>query len=194
VADHPTLLAVSDAFTAFRIVQVDHRRDPPPERSALRAQRRDGGGRSLWTHLGNPGCGWPCQRPDFTVRYGAAKIATKLNRTSVPLSGNDRSVWMSEAVLSQGEPCISGCEENLTPRLFLCGLCRHQVLICRRCDCGQMYSGHDCALEVRRSRQREARRRYQASERGRQMHARSLPDSGSRKPARIMQGVESRRN
>jgi hypothetical protein len=42
--------------TAFRIVQVVHRRDPPPERSALRAQRSGGGGRSLWTHLDNPGC------------------------------------------------------------------------------------------------------------------------------------------
>src|SRR5208282_3563603 len=55
-----------------------HRRDPPPSRSALRAQRRDGGGRSLWTHLGNPGHGWPCRRLAFTVRCGAAKIVTKL--------------------------------------------------------------------------------------------------------------------
>jgi hypothetical protein len=78
---------------------------------------------------------------------------------------------MSEAVSSQGESCISGCQENLHPRLFLCGLCRKQVLICRRCDRGHVYCGHDCALEVRRGRQREARRRYQASERGRQMHA-----------------------
>jgi hypothetical protein len=67
--------------------------------------------------------------------------------------------------------CTSDCEENLQPRLFLCSRCRQQVLICRRCDRGQIYCGQDCALEVRRSRQREARRRYQASERGRQMHA-----------------------
>src|SRR5271154_828698 len=30
--------------TSSRIVQVVHRRDPPPERSALCAQRRDGAG------------------------------------------------------------------------------------------------------------------------------------------------------
>jgi len=34
-----------------------HRRDPPPERSALGAQRSEGGGRNLWTHRGNPGAG-----------------------------------------------------------------------------------------------------------------------------------------
>jgi hypothetical protein len=78
---------------------------------------------------------------------------------------------MSEAVLRQYKPCNSSCEENLRPRLFLCGRCRNQVHICRGCDRGQVYCGRDCALEERRSRQREARRRYQASERGRQMHA-----------------------
>jgi hypothetical protein len=74
-------------------------------------------------------------------------------------------------MLSQCNPCSSGCEENLHPRLFLCGRCRQQVRICRRCDRGQVYCGHECALEERRGRQRMARRRYQASERGRQMHA-----------------------
>jgi hypothetical protein len=74
-------------------------------------------------------------------------------------------------VLSQIKPCSFGCEDNQYPRLFLCDRCRQQVLICRRCDRGQVYCDHDCALEARRSRQREARRRYQASERGRQMHA-----------------------
>lgn len=108
----------------------------------------------------------------FTVRYGAAKIATKIIEPNRCATFRQRqSGLMSEAVVSQGEPCISGCEENLYPRLFLCGLCRQQVLICRRCDRGQVYCGHDCALEVRRTRQREARRRYQAGERGRQMHA-----------------------
>ncbi len=34
-----------------------HRRDPPPQRSALGAQRSEGGGRNLWTHRGNPGAG-----------------------------------------------------------------------------------------------------------------------------------------
>jgi hypothetical protein len=74
-------------------------------------------------------------------------------------------------MLSQCKPCWSRCEENLHPRLFLCLRCRQQVVICSRCDRGQVYCGRECASEVRRSRQRQARRRYQASERGRQMHA-----------------------
>lgn len=78
---------------------------------------------------------------------------------------------MSEAVVPKKDLCRSGCEGNMDPRLFLCGRCRRQVLICRRCDRGQLYCGHECALEVRRTRQRETRRRYQASDRGRKMHA-----------------------
>jgi hypothetical protein len=74
-------------------------------------------------------------------------------------------------MLSQCKPCNSICEENLHPRLFLCDRCRQQVRICSRCDRGQVYCGGGCALEVRRSKQREARRRYQASEQGRRMHA-----------------------
>ena len=63
------------------------------------------------------------------------------------------------------------CKASLYTRFFLCIRCRQQVVICSRCDRGQVYCGRECASEVRRSRQREARRRYQASERGRQMHA-----------------------
>jgi hypothetical protein len=74
-------------------------------------------------------------------------------------------------MLSPSKPCSSSCEENLHPRLFLCGRCRQQVRICRRCDRGQVYCGRDCALVERRSRQREARRRYQTSEHGRRIHA-----------------------
>jgi hypothetical protein len=74
-------------------------------------------------------------------------------------------------VSPQEGPCSPGCGGNLYPRFFLCLRCREQVVICSRCDRGQVYCGRECASEVRRSRQREARRRYQASERGRQMHA-----------------------
>ncbi|MGY3619273.1 hypothetical protein ACVJGD_005532 [Bradyrhizobium sp. USDA 10063] len=56
-------------------------------------------------------------------------------------------------------------------RLFLCARCRCQVLVCRRCDRGQIYCVGTCAQEARRDRQREARRRYQATPRGRAMHA-----------------------
>lgn len=67
--------------------------------------------------------------------------------------------------------CTSDCASNSTARLFLCTHCRQQVIICRRCDRGQIYCGPNCALEVRRRNQREARRRYQATDRGRRMHA-----------------------
>jgi hypothetical protein len=77
----------------------------------------------------------------------------------------------SKAVSPQEKPYGSGCKESPCPRLFLCLNCRQQVVICSRCDRGQVYCGRACASEVRHGRPREARRRYQASERGRQMHA-----------------------
>ena len=116
-----------------------------------------------------------CKRPaeDQPLQFAAAR------RKSSPSSSRPISLPSSkggvfrrpEAMLSQCKPCRSGREENLHPRLFLCLRCREQVVICSRCDRGQVYCGRECASEVRRSRQRQARRRYQASERGRQMHA-----------------------
>ena len=57
-----------------------------------------------------------------------------------------------------------------TGRLFLCAHCRAQVIICRRCDRGQRYC-KSCAKEVRRTRMREAGRRYQKTRQGRFAHA-----------------------
>jgi hypothetical protein len=74
------------------------------------------------------------------------------------------------AMSPQEDACTSGCASSFSCRLFLCGRCRRQVVICRRCDRGQVYCGPECALEVRRRNQREARRRYQATDRGRRMH------------------------
>src|SRR4051794_38952630 len=56
-------------------------------------------------------------------------------------------------------------------RFFLCALCRCQVVVCAPCDRGQIYCSETCAQKSRRDRQREARRRYQATPRGRAMHA-----------------------
>jgi hypothetical protein len=67
--------------------------------------------------------------------------------------------------------CTSDYASNSSARLFLCNRCRLQVIICRRCDRGQVYCGPDCALGVRLRNQRDARRRYQATDRGRRMHA-----------------------
>lgn len=54
---------------------------------------------------------------------------------------------------------------------FLCSRCRVQVLVCRRCDRGQIYCFGACAQEARRERRREPWRRYQATDRGWAMHA-----------------------
>ena len=67
--------------------------------------------------------------------------------------------------------CSPACAEEASCRMFLCGRCRSQVLVCRRCDRGQIYCAGTCGQQARRHKQREARRRYQATPRGRAMHA-----------------------
>lgn len=56
-------------------------------------------------------------------------------------------------------------------RLFLCARCQCQVLICPRCDRGNRYCGVRCAKAARRAATRAAGQRYQASRRGRFIHA-----------------------
>jgi len=56
-------------------------------------------------------------------------------------------------------------------RLFLCGRCRIQVIVCRCCDRGQVYCGGDCSRQARRQAQRAAARRYAASAHGKHSHA-----------------------
>lgn len=58
-----------------------------------------------------------------------------------------------------------------TGRMFLCAACRAQVVLCRRCDRGQIYCGAECSTRARRNAQRAAASRYQASRRGRFAHA-----------------------
>jgi len=67
--------------------------------------------------------------------------------------------------------CVAACADGVSCRMFLCGCCRSQVLVCRCCDRGQIYCIKTCAQKVRADRQREARRRYQATPRGRAGHA-----------------------
>jgi hypothetical protein len=76
-----------------------------------------------------------------------------------------------KSMSSRNKPYTSVCASNSSARLFLCNHCRQQVIICRRCDRGQVYCSPVYALEVRRRNQRDARRRYQATDRGRRMHA-----------------------
>jgi transposase len=56
-------------------------------------------------------------------------------------------------------------------RLFHCARCRAQVLICSRCDRGNLYCGRICAQQARRESLRAAGARYQRSRRGRLCHA-----------------------
>ena len=58
-----------------------------------------------------------------------------------------------------------------TGRLFLCGCCRVQVLICSPCDRGQIYCAGDCSEVSRCASVCEAGRRYQRSRKGRFAHA-----------------------
>jgi hypothetical protein len=61
--------------------------------------------------------------------------------------------------------------EELSARLFRCVRCQALALICSCCDHGQVYCSDSCAEEARRQSQREARRRYQESNKGRLAHA-----------------------
>lgn len=64
---------------------------------------------------------------------------------------------------------------ELTSRLFLCARCRKQVIIiCRRCDRGQIYCADGCAKLARSQSVREAGRRYQQSRQGRFKQAERL--------------------
>lgn len=98
----------------------------------------------------------------------------------------------SRAMLHQDRACSSRCADDAICRFYLCARCRRQTLVCKRCDRGQIYCGRACALEARHCRQREARARYQATVRGREMHAqrsrqyrarrRSVTDQGAMPP------------
>lgn len=61
--------------------------------------------------------------------------------------------------------------EGTSTRLLLCARCRTMVVICRRCDRGQMYCNQGCARDARRRNQRDAGHRYQSTDRGRSNHA-----------------------
>ncbi len=44
-----------------------------------------------------------------------------------------------------------------TGRLFVCARCRAQVIVCRRCDRGQIYCDGDCSLAARQSQHARGR-------------------------------------
>jgi hypothetical protein len=73
-----------------------------------------------------------------------------------------------------GRLCLT-CEavqaDPASARLYLCAGCRRQVIVCSCCDRGQIYCRDGCAQQARRCTLQQAGRRYQASRRGRLMHA-----------------------
>jgi hypothetical protein len=58
-----------------------------------------------------------------------------------------------------------------TYRLYNCRRCAMQVLICARCDHGNMYCGGECSQIRRRESLRRAGARYQRTRRGAANHA-----------------------
>ena len=76
-----------------------------------------------------------------------------------------------ECMLQHDQANSSHRAEETRCRLFLSARCFRQTLVCSHCDCGQIYCGRECALEARCRNQRAARARYQATIRGREMHA-----------------------
>ena len=66
---------------------------------------------------------------------------------------------------------LEGPETAIPPRFFSCAKCRGHAFVCSRCDRGQIYCARGCAGEARRAKQREAKRRYQRTLRGRRKHA-----------------------
>jgi hypothetical protein len=60
---------------------------------------------------------------------------------------------------------------NQTGRMFLCGRCRAQVVLCSRCDRGNVYCGAACSQARRGESVRAAGKRYQDSRAGRFAHA-----------------------
>jgi hypothetical protein len=68
-------------------------------------------------------------------------------------------------------PALARTREVESQRLFSCARCRRKVVICSRCDRGQAFCGRTCAQAARRENQRASNRRYQATPRGRQLHA-----------------------
>jgi ribosomal protein L35 len=58
-----------------------------------------------------------------------------------------------------------------TARLFQCVLCHAQVIICSKCDHGQIYCNGNCSSLARQKSLKAAGKRYQATNNGKRNHA-----------------------
>ncbi len=73
-----------------------------------------------------------------------------------------------------GSLCRAGCricEQLGALRLYRCQRCGRVVLICSRCDCGQLYCARGCAHKARQESLRRAGQRYQQTLHGKRKHA-----------------------
>jgi len=68
--------------------------------------------------------------------------------------------------------CCRGTDVT-SGRLLLCAHpdCHTLTAICSRCDRGQIYCSRECSRKARGSKQREANKGYQDTEKGRKNHA-----------------------
>lgn len=84
----------------------------------------------------------------------------------------------------------SGVRMDRPARLFLCAGCRVQVVLCSRCDRGNLYCGRPCWRRARDVARREAARRYQRSPRGIEAHAERSRRWRERRRAALRVGVD----
>ena len=56
-------------------------------------------------------------------------------------------------------------------RMYMCARCQRLVLICRKCDRGNIYCSKLCSQEMRKESLRRSSRKYQASLKGQLQHA-----------------------
>lgn len=70
------------------------------------------------------------------------------------------------------------------PRVFDCPRCGLRVMVCRKCDRGQVYCGEACRSAARRESQRASARKYARTEAGRRGAARRQRDARHRRRTR----------
>lgn len=77
-------------------------------------------------------------------------------------------------------------------RLFYCGRCRTQTVVCSACDRGQIYCSGTCAQEARKESLRRAGRRYAQTRKGQFNAAKRQRDARRRRKEKVThQGIQA---
>ena len=108
---------------------------------------------------------WDGATPDGTWQFcpGAAPHTVRAARM--------RAEYPSADGVRLCRRCDDGACDGGSGRLFACRGCGCDVIVCRRCDRGQVYCAGDCSAQARRQTLRRAGRRWQRTRRGRLTHA-----------------------